>query len=149
MLTPTPSLLSVPQHPIRPISRSCDNILSASTSTPAADRRQSRMSDIVNVKEWRRRHKIRGFKDNKGFVWKRWIPDEVAHQRPPKPHIIKQQSSDNEDSIEVGEGESSNSCSSLDSFDETIVSTIVTPEQPHDILNNNFILSELLETHQE
>jgi len=72
------------------------------------------------------------------------MPDEVAHQRAPKPHIIKQQSSDNEDSTDEGQSsKSSNSCSSLDSIDETLVSNIGSPEQQNDILNKKFIISEI------
>ena len=26
---------------------------------------------------------------SKGFIWRRWIPDQIAHQRPPQPQINK------------------------------------------------------------
>lgn len=67
------------------MSRSCDNI---HTSNKFKDRRESRLSDIVNEKEWKRRHKMKRLK-SKGFVWRRWIPDQIAHQRPPQPQIAK------------------------------------------------------------
>lgn len=48
------------------------------------------MSDIVNEKEWRRRHNLRRFRDKKGFVWSRWAPEvEISHHRPPAPRVVK------------------------------------------------------------
>lgn len=75
-------------HP-RPLnmSRSCDDLLTPAVSFPI---RESRMSDIVNEKEWRKRHKIRRFRDKKGFIWSRLAPEvEISHHRPPEPHIVK------------------------------------------------------------
>jgi len=74
------------------------------------------MSDIVNIKEWRKRHKIKGFKERKGFIWRRWNPaaEDIPHQRPPKPHIVKVNQSD----IDKPEENSSASCSSLGSVEE-------------------------------
>ena len=99
---PAPPLLTVPR-PLS-LSRSCDH-LPAPAPPSAPPPAQSRMSDIVNDKviklmslvskltklfqEWRKRHRIRRLRDNKGFVWSRWVPEEVAHQRAPKPHLLR------------------------------------------------------------
>ena len=92
------------------------------------------MSDIVNIKEWRKRHKIKGFKDRKGFIWRRWNPaaEDIPHQRPPKPHIVKVNQSD----IDKTEENSSASCSSLGSLEET------DPADPKDTLRVETIITE-------
>ena len=89
------------------------------------------MSDIVNIKEWRKRHRIKGFKDRKGFIWRRWNPaaEDIPHQRPPKPHIVKVNQSD----MDKTEENSSASCSSLGSLEET---------DPKDTLRVETIITE-------
>lgn len=37
---------------------------------------------------------MKGTKDKKGFVWRRWIPDEISRHRAPKPHIVRHDTSD-------------------------------------------------------
>lgn len=97
------------------------------------------MSDIVNEKEWRKRHNMRRYRDKKGFVWSRWEPEvEILHQRPPEPHVVKIEtetrlppphvidSSDDaestldaeEDTLEVGQDCSSPSLSSLEAMED-------------------------------
>jgi len=82
---PVSSLLSLssPGPARREMSRSCHNI------PVTGDRREQRVADIVKVKEWRRRHKTRGLRDKtRGFLWRRWNPDDIPHQRSPKPKLI-------------------------------------------------------------
>ena len=43
---------------------------------------------LIDCQEWRRKHQSPGFRDNKGFVWRRWNPDHISHQRPPKPKLV-------------------------------------------------------------
>ena len=41
--------------------------------------------ELSHCQDWRRRHKTRGFRDKKGFLWRRHgTPDEIPHQRSPK-----------------------------------------------------------------
>ena len=108
------------------------------------------MSDVVNEKEWRKRHNIRRKRDKKGFVWRRCAPaaDDIPHQRwrcapaadiphhrPPRPMIVKIETetgqplqppqppsydNDEDDTLEVDQDLSS-SMSSLDSAEDTFV----------------------------
>lgn len=51
-------------------------------------RRGSRLSDIINLKERKKRPNIKRHRDKRGFVWRRWVPDgELLHQRAPQPHL--------------------------------------------------------------
>lgn len=105
------------------LSRSCDH-LPAPAPPSAPPPAQSRMSDIVNDKEWRKRHRIRRLRDNKGFVWSRWVPEEVAHQRAPKPHLLRlgghtpSPPSDNEAATPANLSSASASVSSLASSED-------------------------------
>ena len=43
---------------------------------------------LIYYQEWRRKQQTPGFRDNKGFIWRRWNPDHIPHQRPPKPKLV-------------------------------------------------------------
>ena len=49
---------------------------------------QIRICMLINCQEWRRKQQSPGFRDNKGFVWRRWNPDNIPHQRPPRPKLV-------------------------------------------------------------
>jgi len=77
----TSSLLSLPTPASvgKEMSRSCHNL------PVTGGRREETPTDAISVKDWRRRHKTRGFRDKKGFPWRRHgTPDEIPHQRSPK-----------------------------------------------------------------
>ena len=47
------------------------------------------MEIIMSPQEWRRRHKTRGLREKtRGFLWRRWNPDDIPHQRSPKPKLV-------------------------------------------------------------
>lgn len=57
-----------------------------------AVRRGSRLSDIINIKQRKKRHHEKKRHKN-GFIWRRWAPDgDLLHQRAPLPHLTRQQS---------------------------------------------------------
>ena len=59
---------------------------------------------MIDCQEWRRKQQNPGFRDNKGFVWRRWYPDHIPHQRPPKPKlVINYAASDDSQTQEEGE----------------------------------------------
>ena len=59
---------------------------------------------MIDCQEWRRKQQNPGFRDNKGFVWRRWNPDHIPHQRPPKPKlVINYAASDDSQTPEEGE----------------------------------------------
>jgi len=51
-------------------------------------RRGSRLSDIINLKERKKRNNDKRQRDKRGFTWRRWDPEgDFLHQRAPQPHI--------------------------------------------------------------
>ena len=80
---------------------------------------------------------MKGAKDKKGFVWKRWVPDEISRHRAPKPHIVRRDTSDNISETK----DSSESVSStgddnqnVNTIAETVFDNMVSPD--HTILDN-------------
>lgn len=57
-------------------------------------RRGSKLSDIINLKDKRRWHKDKRYRDKKGFIWRSMVPDQdLVHQRAPQPYLQRPQAS--------------------------------------------------------
>merc|ERR1712106_888525 len=51
-------------------------------------RRGSRLSDIINLKERKKRNNDKRQRDKRGFTWRPWDPEgDFLRQRAPQPHI--------------------------------------------------------------
>lgn len=67
-------------------------------------RRGSRLSDIIHLKERKKRPKAKRHRDKSGFIWRRCVPDgDLLHQRAPLPHLSWQKSFGNS-SVQNKEG---------------------------------------------
>jgi len=96
------SVAPLPPSPLSTLSLSYDSIIpseedESDRNLESTVRRGSRLSDIIHVKQRRRRHhdkKRQG--DKNGFIWRRLAQDgDLLHQRAPLPHLSRPPSVDN------------------------------------------------------
>lgn len=87
-------LLSSPLSTTTTLSQSYDSIIPSEEEDSMRQkfsnvaRRGSRLSDIINLKERKKRPNVKRHRDKSGFVWRRWVPDgDLLHHRAPQPHL--------------------------------------------------------------
>ena len=88
---------------------------------------------MIDCQEWRRKQQNPGFRDNKGFVWRRWNPDHIPHQRPPKPKlVINYAASDDSQTPEEGECSQPSELQDISSQSLPLLDSLKDPKAPPD-----------------